>query len=125
MGFWIFMLVCCAMIPVMMIVIGRWFMHGGPKERNMLFGYRTKRSMQSPEAWVFAHHYCGKLWLRLGLILLPITILTMTLIDGRSDDVIGTSGLVLVTIQILAMIVTIPATEHALKNQFRDDRQDA
>ena len=91
----------------------------------MLFGYRTKRSMQSPEAWVFAHHYCGKLWLRLGLILLPITILTMTLIDGRSDDVIGTSGLVLVTIQILAMIVTIPATEHALKNQFRDDRQDA
>ena len=125
MGFWILMLVCCAMIPVMMIVIGRWFMHGGPKERNMLFGYRTKRSMQSPEAWVFAHHYCGKLWLRLGLILLPITILTMTLIDGRSDDVIGTSGLVLVTIQILAMIVTIPVTEHALKNQFSDDRQDA
>lgn len=125
MGFWIFMLVSCAMIPAMMIVIGRWFMHGGPKERNMLFGYRTKRSMQSPETWVFAHHYCGKLWLRLGLILLPITILTMTLIDGRSDDVIGTSGLVLVTIQILAMIVTIPVTEHALKNQFRDDRQDA
>ena len=91
----------------------------------MLFGYRTKRSMQSQEAWVFAHHYCGKLWLRLGLILLPITILTMTLIDGRSDDVIWTSGLVLVTSQILAMIVTIPVTEHALKNQFRDDRQDA
>ena len=125
MGFWIFMLVCCTMIPAMMIVIGRWFMHGGPKERNMLFGYRTKRSMQSQEAWVFAHHYCGKFWLRLGLILLPITILTMTLINGRSDDVIGTSGLVLVTIQILAMIVTIPATENALKNQFRDDRQDA
>lgn len=118
MGFWIFMLVCCTMIPAMMIVIGRWFMQGGPKERNMLFGYRTKRSMQSPEMWVFAHHYCGKLWLRLGLILLPI--LTMTFIDGRSDDVIGTSGLVLVTIQILAMIVTIPATEHALKKQFAE-----
>lgn len=125
MGFWIFMLVCCTMIPAMMIVIGRWFMQGGPKERNMLFGYRTKRSMQSQEAWVFAHHFCGKLWLWIGAVLVPMTIAAMVFVYGKTEDTIGTTGMVLVTIQILAMIVTITATEHALKNQFRDDRQDA
>lgn len=125
MGFWIFMLVCCTMIPAMMIVIGGWFMQGGPKERNMLFGYRTKRSMQSPETWVFAHHFCGKLWLWIGAVLVPMTIAAMVFVYGKTEDTISTTGMVLVTIQILAMIVTIPATEHALKNQFRDDRQDA
>lgn len=91
----------------------------------MLFGYRTKRSMQSPETWVFAHHFCGKLWLWIGAVLIPMTIAAMVFVYGKTEDTIGTTGMVLVTIQILAMIVTIPVTEHALKNQFRDDRQDA
>lgn len=100
-------------------------MHGGPKEPNALFGYRTKRSMRNGDTWVFAHHYCGKLWLWIGAVLVPMTIAAMVFVYGKTEDTIGTTGLVLVTVQILAMIVTIPVTEHALKNQFRDDRQDA
>ena len=65
-GFWIFMLVMDFLLPLIMVVFGKLFQHC-PEEINSVFGYRTRRSMASQEAWNFAHHACGKLWFRWGL----------------------------------------------------------
>lgn len=118
MGFLIFMVVCCLVIPLSMAGFGRYFMHGGPKEPNALFGYRTKRSMRNGETWIFAHQYCGKLWYWIGLILIPVSAVSLAFVHGASVDGIGNAGLVLVCVQAAAMIVTVPMTEHALKKQF-------
>lgn len=45
-----------------------------PEEINSIFGYRTKRSMKSIDAWKFANDYCGRLWQKIGLILIVPTV---------------------------------------------------
>ena len=70
MGFWIFCLAMNLLLPVIMLVFGRLFQTKPPKTINGLFGYRTARSMKSQEAWDFAHRTCGRLWFKLGLVLL-------------------------------------------------------
>ena len=49
-GFWIFMLVMDFLLPLIMVVFGKLFQHC-PEEINSVFGYRTRRSMASQEAW--------------------------------------------------------------------------
>ena len=86
MGFWIFMLVMDLLCPVIMIVMGRYFMKTSPKEINYIFGYRTNMSMKNKDTWDFAHKYIGKLWFYLGLILVPITVIPMLLVIGKGED---------------------------------------
>ena len=70
MGFWIFCLAMNLLLPVIMLVLGRLFQTRPPKTINGLFGYRTARSMKSQEAWDFAHRTRGRLWFKLGLVVL-------------------------------------------------------
>ena len=72
-GFWVFMLIMCLLTPAMMIGFGKYFMKGGAKQINGVFGYRTTRSMKNQETWRFAHQYSGKIWHRSGLFLLPVS----------------------------------------------------
>jgi len=119
-GFWIFMLIMCLLTPTLMIGFGKFFINGGPKQMNGAFGYRTTRSMKNQETWEFAHQYSGKIWLHSGLALLPISIVTMLFVYGKSSGTIGTAGLILVMAQIIVMICAVPLTEAALKQNFDD-----
>ena len=120
-GFWVFMLIMCLLTPAMMSGFGKYFMKGGPKQINGVFGYRTKRSMKNQETWTFAHQYSGKIWLHSGLALLPISLVTMLFFFGKNVDAIGYAGLIIVILQSIVMIFVIPATEAALKRNFDDN----
>ena len=85
MGFWIFMLVMDLLFPVIMIVMGRYFMKTSPKEINYIFGYRTNMSMKNKDTWDFAHKYIGRLWFYLGLLLIPITVIPMLFVLGGTE----------------------------------------
>lgn len=78
-GFWIYMLVCAMITPLIMVITGMVFIKRPPKE-NSMYGYYTKRSTQSPEAWKFANEYLGRLWLVAGLIMLPLSAAVMVLL---------------------------------------------
>ena len=67
MGFWIFMLIMDLLIPFTMIGFGKMFLKKAPDQINYVFGYRTSMSMKNQDTWVFAHHYCGKIWYICGL----------------------------------------------------------
>ena len=75
MVFWGFLTGMSLVLPLLMIGLGSAFVRGIPRDRNGLFGYRTKRSLESDEAWQLAHSHCGKSWGILGgffcLSLLP------------------------------------------------------
>lgn len=120
-GFWIFMLIMSLLVPLSMVFFGKLFIHNIPKEVNMGFGYRTKMSMKNKDTWQFAHRHCGKLWVRIGFVILPLSILTMVFFLGKDIDTIGYAGSALMIIQLVVMIVSIFPTQRALKKIFDND----
>lgn len=118
MGFWIFMTICNLLIPIVMIGFGWLLKKHPPKNINGIYGYRTSMSMKNMDTWKFAHEYCGKLWWKIGWMILPISIITMMLCMKSSKDIIGTVGGVVSAIQCVLLIVSIFPVEKALKKNF-------
>jgi uncharacterized membrane protein len=119
---WFFMFFITLIIPFTMVGFGRYFSKGGPEKINLTFGYRTTRSMRNQETWAFAHRYCGKLWVRMGLILLPVTVIAMLFVLGEEQvDRVAWYGLGVTVVQMVFLFATIFLVERALKKTF-DDR---
>ena len=121
MWLWWFWLICDLLIPFAMIVVGRMSWKHCPKNINSLIGYRTTRSMKSMDTWKFAHEYCGKLWWKLGWLIMILTALLYIPLYQSNDHTIGIAGVVLITIQCIVLIISIYPTEKALKEYFNDD----
>ena len=121
MAFWIFMLCMILLVPLTMICFGRIFLKNPSKEINSIYGYRTPRSTKNIETWKFAHHYSGKLWFQWGVILLPLSILPMFFLLGKSTDEIGTWGSIICLLQIIPLVGVIFPTEAALKKNFDEN----
>ena len=69
MGFWVFMTSMELLLPLIMVGLGNYFLKGGPRQVNSMFGYRTARSMKNEDTWKFAHRHCGRIWRRWGITL--------------------------------------------------------
>ena len=92
-----------------------------PKEINMLFGYRTTRSTKNQDTWQFAHHFFGRLWYKMGLLLLILSVAAMLPGLGKDADAVGTLGGIVCAVQLPAMLWAIIPTERALKRTFDKD----
>ncbi len=121
MGFWIFMTCCNFLIPFLMIVFGYFFKNFGAGSINAVFGYRTKRSMKNQNTWDFANSYFARLWIKIGWIMLPITILLMLPVIGKEVDVIGTYGGIITTVEIVVLLASIIPVENAIKKEFDEN----
>ena len=121
MGFEIFIFVCNLIIPVIILFFGVKCRKHGPENINGIYGYRTSMSMKNKETWEFAHQYCGRLWIKLGLIILIISIIVSVLAFTSVDEVQGIIEVILVTIQTIALIVSIFPVEKALKKNFDEN----
>lgn len=121
MWFWWFMLISNLLTPIIMIVGGRIMWKHTPKQINGLIGYRTVRSMKNMDTWNFAHIYCGKLWWKIGWIMLVPSIIANIPFYRSSDDTIGVVGGILITIQIVILVFSIFPTEKALEENFNED----
>ncbi len=107
----ILMLLGACFVPILMLVTGIVFQKHAPKEINGFIGYRTRRSMQSQEAWDYANKRMGEIWLALGVILLVVSI-PLTLLFAEN-------GLTIAMIaQVVALIVSIIPVEVELKAKF-------
>lgn len=121
MWFWWFMFVCNLIIPVTLIIAGRRMWKHCPQKINSIYGYRTERSMKNMDTWKFAHDYCGRLWWKMGFIMLIPSVLIQIPFFYSNEAVIGIVGAILCTIQVVVLIVSVVATEAALKKTFLDD----
>lgn len=107
----ILLMIWACLIPILILVIGIVFQKHAPKEINGFIGYRTRRSMQSQEAWDYANKRMGEIWLALGVILLVVSI-PLTLLFAEN-------GLTIAMIaQVVALIVSIIPVEVELKAKF-------
>ena len=116
-----FIFACDLLIPIIMIGFGRIMWKHIPKDINYIFGYRTTRSMKNEDTWRFAHEYCGRLWWRIGLIMLIPTVLVNIPFYNSNEDTIGIVATIVMTVQLIVLIASIFPTEIALKKTFNDD----
>lgn len=118
MAFWFFMLSMDLLIPAAMIVVGKRFRRKPPEEINVLFGYRSARSMRNEETWRFAHSYFGRLWNLCGWILLPISAIPLLFVIGERAETVGFLGGAVCIAQLVLLAGTVVLTERALKRRF-------
>jgi uncharacterized membrane protein len=121
MWFWWFMFICDLLIPLLMIICGRMLWKNPPKSINGIIGYRTPRSMKNMDTWNFAHDYCGRLWWKMGWIMLIPSIMVQLPFYNSADNTIGMVGGILCTVQCVILIVSIVPTETALRRNFTDE----
>ncbi len=119
--FWIFMFICDLLCPLIMLIAGVFMRRGGTKEVNHWCGYRTEMSMKNRDTWVFAHTYCGALWLKLGAVMLPLTVIAFLLLLGKGEMSITIAGLAIAFAQMIVLIASIFPTERALHRTFDED----
>ena len=118
MGFWVFCLAMDLLIPAVMLLLGRRFLTKPPRTINGTYGYRTRRSMKSQAAWDFAHRTCGRLWSRLGLVLLPLSALVMLPVLGADTGTVGLWCGAVALVQTAVLLGSIFPVERALKKEF-------
>ena len=118
MVFWAFMLLFVLLLPITMVYFGRRFFKSPPGSINAAFGYRTTMSMKNPDTWKLAHTVCGRYWYRCGWILLPLSVVPMLFVIGRSTETTGYVGAITVFIQLVPLLCVLPVTEHALRKSF-------
>lgn len=116
--FWFFMLVMVLLVPLTMMLFGYLFYFKTPKNINRIYGYRTKRSMKNSKTWEFAHEHCGWLWMRFGAVMFAVSLACMNIVRGQDIETIGIWGGILVMVQCVVLVLTIPLTERALRKNF-------
>lgn len=121
MEFGIFLLCCNLILPLIMIGFGMVFLNHPPGKINSYYGYRTRRSMLNQNTWEFAHKYCGRLWKRMGIIMLPVSMAVSILMLWMSETMQGVLTGILETLQILVMLGSIFLVEGALKREFDEN----
>lgn len=75
-------------------------------------------SMKNKDTWEFAHKYCGKLWFRSGLILLPLSVTPLLFVLNKDITTVANVGLIVAAVQLIPLIGSIFPTEAALKKTF-------
>jgi uncharacterized membrane protein len=86
-----------------------------PKKINPLYGYRTRRSMQSPEAWKYAQRVSSRKMVLCGLVGLVVFVLTW-----MSECNEGVNAILMIATLILSIFYVIYSVERNLKRKFPD-----
>lgn len=101
-----------ALAPLVLVVF--WlFMKNPPKERNIVYGYRTPASMRNQDTWKEANEYSAKwgvrlMWAVLGFVQIP-TFLFMKM----EESIMVSSGAL-----VVAVVAVIVMTEVHLRKVF-------
>lgn len=106
------------LIPCIMIVVGLLFLKKPPRKINGIYGYRTSMSTKNQDTWNFAHYACGKIWFKVGCIMLIITLLFILFLFKMNISIVTTAGFVFCIIQSIILIATIYPVEKELKKHF-------
>ena len=118
MWFWWFILICDLFVPILMIVGGLTMVRHYPKTINGWLGYRTTRSMKNTDTWKFAHQYCGRLWWKIGITSLVVTVLAHLPFYSGDENTLSILSLWVMFFQVIVLIAPIYPTEKALNRTF-------
>lgn len=121
--FWFIMLIAVCILPFTMVFLGGRLMDHTPERESRQPGYRTARAMRNHHTWNFAQHYLGYLWHTFGALLLPISVIPMFPVVGKSVRTVALVGGIVALVQCIPLFGVPALTERALKRCF--DEPDA
>ena len=119
--FKVIMLISVAFIPLLLIVIGKIYEKYPSKEPNIAIGFRTKLSMMNKETWDYAQRLFPKVWISLGRIMLPLSLIILFLLYSEDKDYTGNLVLILMLVQVVLMLGSILYVNLKLKKAFNSD----
>lgn len=99
MALWIFLLLCELLCPTALILFGR--------------GLVTCAEERSPEASVPVR--CGKLWQRIGWIMLPVSVLVQLFLLGKAEAAVGVWSGVVIGFQLLILLISVVPARRAME----------
>ena len=114
-------LISVAFIPLLLIVIGKIYEKYPSKEPNIAIGFRTKLSMMNKETWDYAQRLFPKVWISLGRIILPLSLIILFLLYSEDKDYTGNLALILILVQVVLMLGSILYVNLKLKAAFNSD----
>ena len=117
---WWFLLFSDLSIPLVVAAFGK-MLEKAPGTKNAYFGYRTKLSMSSQEAWNYSNRYCGKLMFRMGLIMAAVTMVPFLTVVKGGDETVGWIGGGIALVQCACIFIPVALTEKELKKRFDEE----
>ncbi len=117
------LLVDVFVVPAILLGFGWGFMKKPPQDINGSYGYRTPASMKNQDTWEFAHQVCGRVWWRMGWLLLALSTALLAWMQTRpgGERTNWLMGILVVLAEGAALILTIIPVERALKQNFDKD----
>jgi len=112
------MLLMTAVMPAIVLFSGYMMRSCPVKQPNIAVGYRTRRSRASKEAWLFAQEYCGRLWVRLGLWMLPVSFAAAAILKYILPGAAAAVLPYIMFAQIALLLGSVLLTEKALRQSF-------
>ncbi|MBR5227947.1 MAG: SdpI family protein [Clostridia bacterium] len=104
-------------LPVIILLAGYLMNKYPPKKVNWFIGYRTRTSMKDENSWEEANRYCGELWMKIGVIMIAISLVLMVVaylnIVIFSEAILG----VIVICQIIPLFLSGLMVEDRIKNK--------
>lgn len=113
--------ICNLLIPLVMIMGGKYMVRNQHGRINDTIGYRTRMSKMNADTWAFAHETCGWLWIRWGTLLFIPSLIVQILFRYASDEAVGIMTLCVEGVQVAVILLSIVQVEKALKNTFDKD----
>lgn len=109
-------ILCMNIVPVILIICSIIFKKKPPMEINGSYGFRTKLSMSSKEAWDYANKRIVSVWLCQGIVLLVLSVIA-TIVFLMIDTAINMHIIwgVAIVIEIATMILGAATVQSELK----------
>lgn len=117
----IFLFICCMLIPGTMIGFGLLWKSNPPQNINALYGYRTSMSMINKDTWSFAHRYIGRIWYLSGIITAAVS--AIFLIGIKNSPNFEMNTVYLTFLQMAIFCIGLIPTEKALNKTFDKNGQ--
>lgn len=103
-------------IPLLITFVGFLMYKNPPKKINWFLGYRTIKSMKNEKIWKEANQYCGKLWIKFGIIMLLVSSLLFSFIYFKILPLNETIIVTIILSQVIILVLSISIVENKIKN---------
>lgn len=121
MGFFIAMFICNCLVPLVVVISGYLMYKHPPKKVNGIIGYRTKMSMINEDTWHFAHDVCGRMWLKIGSVMLIAAVIVQLPFLHADESTVSNLSMIVTLSEVVILIISIIPVERKLKATFDEE----
>ena len=108
-------------LNAIILISGLFMLKYPPKKKNVVFGFRTKRSFLSQDTWIYAQRRSGLYMIVIGIIGLLMIGIALLLQNKILSALNHDSIIIAITLLPLILIfVSVLVIQHELKRNFDD-----